>query len=296
MKFSFNKLLSLSALFALATLTIAAPLQDVSVTSIDLVENTYNARGDENLFVTVTRVDDLLDDDGTLLAERVMAVRVTFDIYENQLMCNGQPIEIGVSNIEVEAQMASNPQKLIVASLEEEAILADSFDIGLVKVEVTANILDELKTDDGLTFRRIGVKELITEINGERVVQTEAGQQILDVFDNGSLIKWSVDPLTGFMLPGPVDEKNFFQSFDEKNQDLWWDNASNLMKGLFMSAIAAFFLGLVFAIRQILTFTNSTYEPVALVQHEEIWAQKEQQPPAYLEKAQEDEKKPFLPL
>lgn len=69
------------------------------------------------------------------------------------------------------------------------------------------------------------------------------------------------------------------------------------MKGIFMSAIAAFFLGLVFAIRQILTFTNSTYEPVALVQHEEIWVQKEQQqPPAYLEKAQEEEKKPFLPL
>lgn len=123
-------------------------------------------------------------------------------------MCNGQPIEIGVSNIEVEAQMTSNPEKLIITSLEEEAILADSFDIGLVKVEVTANILEELKTEDGLTFRRIGVKELITEINGERVVQTEAGQQILDVFDNGSLIKWSVDPLTGFMLPGPVDERS----------------------------------------------------------------------------------------
>lgn len=70
---------------ALATLTIAAPLQDVSVTSIDLVENTYNAQGDEHLFVTVTRVDDLLDDDGSLLAERVMAVRVTFDVYENQV-------------------------------------------------------------------------------------------------------------------------------------------------------------------------------------------------------------------
>lgn len=118
-------------------------------------------------------------------------------------MCNGRPVEIGVSNIEVEAQMASNPAKLSITSAEEAAILADSFDVGLVKVEVTASILDELKTDDGMMFRRISVRELITEINGERVVQTEAGQQILDVFDNGSLVKWSVDPLTGFMLPGP---------------------------------------------------------------------------------------------
>lgn len=118
-------------------------------------------------------------------------------------MCNGRPVEIGVSNIEVEAQMASNPAKLSITSAEEAAILADSFDVGLVKVEVTASILDELKTDDGMMFRRISVRELITEINGQRVVQTEAGQQILDVFDNGSLVKWSVDPLTGFMLPGP---------------------------------------------------------------------------------------------
>ena len=41
--------------------------------------------GDEHLFVTVTRVDDLLDNDGSLLAERVMAVQVTFDVIENQV-------------------------------------------------------------------------------------------------------------------------------------------------------------------------------------------------------------------
>lgn len=69
-------------------MTIAAPLQDVSLTSVDLVENTYNAKGDEHLFVTVTRVDDLLDDDGSLLAERIMAVRVTFDVFENQVNNN----------------------------------------------------------------------------------------------------------------------------------------------------------------------------------------------------------------
>jgi hypothetical protein len=129
-------------------------------------------------------------------------------------MCNGKPVEIGVSNIQVEAQMASNPEKLSIASEEDAAILADSFDVGLVTVEVTASILDELKTDDGMVFRRISVKELITEINGQRVVQTEAGQQILDVFDNGSLIKWSVDPLTGFLLPGPAtvdDDRNVFK-------------------------------------------------------------------------------------
>lgn len=119
-------------------------------------------------------------------------------------MCNGKPVEIGVSNIQVEAQMAANPSKLSITTEEDAALLADSFDIGLVTVEVTATILDELKTDDGMVFRRLSVQELITEVNGQKVVQTEAGQQILDIFDNGSLIKWSIDPLTGFMLPGPA--------------------------------------------------------------------------------------------
>ena len=119
-------------------------------------------------------------------------------------MCNGKPVEIGVSNIQVEAQMASNPAKLAITSEEDAAILADSFDVGLVTVEVTATLLEELETEDGMILRRIGVQELITEINGQKVVQTEAGQQILDIYDNGSLVKWAVDPLTGFMLPGPM--------------------------------------------------------------------------------------------
>lgn len=101
--------------------------------------------------------------------------------------------------------MAANPDKLTITSDEEAALLQDSFDIGLATVEVTATVLDELKTEDGdMTFRRLSVQEKITEINGEQVVQTEAGQQILDVFENGVVHKWSVDPLTGFLLPGPV--------------------------------------------------------------------------------------------
>lgn len=53
------------------------------MTSIDLAEERLDAKGDEHLYVTVTRTDDLIDDDGILLAERVMAVQVTFDVAEN---------------------------------------------------------------------------------------------------------------------------------------------------------------------------------------------------------------------
>jgi hypothetical protein len=125
-------------------------------------------------------------------------------LFKTKLMCNGRPVDIGVSNVQVEAQMAANPDKLMIASEEDAAVLADTFDVGLATVEVTATILDELETEDGIKFRRINVQEKITEINGEKVVQTEAGQQILDVFDNGSLLKWAV----GFMLPGPAMDEN----------------------------------------------------------------------------------------
>ncbi|CEP17728.1 hypothetical protein [Parasitella parasitica] len=304
MKFNVNKLLSITCLFALASLTIAAPLQDISVTSVDLAESTYNAKGDEHLFVTVTRIDDLIDDDGSLLAERVMAVRVTFDVADNQLMCNGRPVDIGVSSIQVEAQMANNPAKLAITSEEDAALLADSFDIGLVTVEVTASVLDELKTDDGMVFRRISVQELITEINGQKVIQTEAGQQILDVFDNGSLIKWSVDPLTGFMLPGLAeieDNNDVFNIVDCPGcesidfQD-WWSNTSAMNQGLISGALVAFFVGILLAVRELIK--PSSYDPVSLVEDqkdagdEQIW-DKKAQPPAYVEQ-EEEEKQSFL--
>lgn len=77
---------SIVAYILLSTTSIlASPLRDVSTTSVDLTENPLDMNGDETLYVTVTRVDDLLDDDGSLLAERVMAVRVTFDVFENRV-------------------------------------------------------------------------------------------------------------------------------------------------------------------------------------------------------------------
>ncbi|KAI9473838.1 MAG: hypothetical protein EXX96DRAFT_621474 [Benjaminiella poitrasii] len=309
MKFSLKRILTTSILLAFTASVFAAPLQDVSVTSVDLAENTFNARGDEHLFVTVTRVDDLLDDDGSLLAERVMAVKVTFDVVENQLMCNGQPVDIGVSSIQVEAQMTSNPEKLAITSEEDAAILADSFDLGLVTVEVTATVLDELKTDDGMVFRRMNVKELITEVNGQKVVQTEAGQQILDIFDNGSLIKWAVDPLTGFMLPGPalIEEQN-------RNNDVltildcpgcedfrfegWWNETSSVDQCLVGGALIAVFLSTLLALRQLfLSVANHRqYDAVLLEEEaqetssEEVWDAKKQ-PPAYVE---HEEKQPLV--
>ncbi|ORZ23034.1 hypothetical protein BCR42DRAFT_403823 [Absidia repens] len=303
-------------LFALVLSVFAAPLQDVSVTSVDLAEEVINSKGDEHLYVTVTRVDDLVDDDGSILAERVKAVRVTFDVVENQLRCNGVPVAIGVSNIQVEAQMASDPTKLSVDSAEELALLEDSFDIGLATVEVTATLLDEMTTEDGLTFRRIAVQEKITEINHEKVVQTDAGQQLLDIFDNGRLDRWSVDPTTGFLLPD--DNQQQQQKEDEQrledellapwmnNNDntvrgnacgdlidpvvQWWNGQSDIVRGTITGALCAFLFGVALFVRQLIISANSAYAALPLYGDDEqndstqaIWKedQKAAAPPSY---------------
>ncbi|KAI8337029.1 hypothetical protein BC941DRAFT_426441 [Chlamydoabsidia padenii] len=318
-------LLFTTLLFAIVLSVLAAPLQDVSVTSVDLAEESVNNKGDEHLFVTVTRVDDLVDDDGSILAERVMAVRVTFDVVENQLRCNGVPVEIGVSNIQVEAQMASDPTKLTVESAEELALLQDSFDIGLATVEVTATLLDEMKTEDGLTFRRIAVQEKITEINHEKVVQTNAGQQLLDIFDNGRLDRWNIDPTTGFLLPEQQEQEQQDQEIpspdnvpwvynadnDKSNNkgmgcsDLidpvvqWWNTQSTGIRGAITGAFCAFFFGVALFVRHLIISANKAYEALPLYGQEEVAADQEaiwkddqkNAPPSY---EADDEKKPFL--
>ncbi|CAO3618872.1 unnamed protein product [Cunninghamella blakesleeana] len=299
-------LLFSTLLVSLLLQVYAAPLQDISVTSVDLSEESIQTKnshqGDEHLYVTVTRVDDLVDDDGTILAERIMAVKVTFDVVENQVRCNGVPIDIGVSNIQVQAQMSSNPTKLTIDSPEELAILQDSFDIGLANVEVTATLMDELTTPEGITFRRISVTEKITEINNQKVVQTEAGQQVLDIFENGQLTKYTVDPLTGFLLPDEqhlndneimmIDEGELYMH-DANVEDepqlppflnagasngcatlldplvQWWNQQSTLLRATITGALSALFFGLALFIRHLIISANRSYEALPLTSYDD---------------------------
>jgi len=271
MRFALNKLLWIALLVTVSS----APIQDVSMTSVDVIESPMNSNGSNQLFVTVTRIDDLLDDDGSLLAERIMSVRVTFDVVDNMLICNSKPVEMGVSNLQIEAEIAANPDKLTINSEEELAILSDSFDVGLVTVEITASIMDEMKTEDGMMFRRISVSETITEVNGYKVVQTEANQQILDVFDNGSLITWSIDPLTGFMLPGMIQTEDVLQSLNANEISVfmtglnWWGEQSILIQTLLVCSVYVFFLGIALIIQHMSMASQSDYVPI--------------EPPAYIE-------------
>ncbi|KAI9258879.1 hypothetical protein BDA99DRAFT_514419 [Phascolomyces articulosus] len=322
-KMHLNLKTSLLGLLSIAAFVNAIPIEDVSVTSVELAEEPMDAHGSEHLYVTVTRTDDLVDDDGSLLAERIMAVQVTFDVIEKQLHCNGVPVEIGVSNIQVEAHIASNPEKLTINSAEEAALLEDTFDIGLATVEVTATLVEELKTSDGLTFRRLNVQERITEINGENVVQTDAGQQVLDMYEDGSFERWAVDPITGFLLPGPavIDDPATFETHEDALPQLeveekqpvlssehagtkgcagalidpvveWWNDQSSLVHGFITGGFLAFLFAIALGIRQLIVSSsaNSDYDQLPISDHDQnqeaIWQDKKEQ--------KEDEKRPFL--
>lgn len=171
-----------------------------------------------------------------------------------------------MSNVQVEAAVAPNPEKLMIASEEEAAILEDTFDIGLANVEVHATLLDEIKLDDGTTFRRMAIEERITEINGEQVVQTNAGQQILDVFDNGKVERWAVDPLTGFLLPGPAmvaEEENADQTQEKQQHD-------DMSSGRFFNLSPVFFFLFSFFLSMInltLMHSNHLQNPTTLHNH-----------------------------
>ncbi|GAB5593819.1 hypothetical protein Unana1_08719 [Umbelopsis nana] len=293
------KYFALGLLCAIALQNVmASPLQDISATSVDIQEEPLGFGGNEHLIVTVTRVDDLLDDNGDFLAERVMAVRVNFDVIENQLMCNGQPVNIGVSSMQIEAQIGSNPDKLTIASAEELAVVEDQFYTGLVTVEVTASLEDQLTTEDGITFRRINVQERIIEINGETVVQTEAGQQVLDVFEGGAVQKWNVDPLTGFLMPGPVAAQaqehvdnldvlpmvdpeptgcvgNFIDPIAE-----WWADQDSYFQTAMTASFALLLFGFIATTRKLIQSRRHNYEPLEVddqmnaVVDEVIWEEK----------------------
>ena len=55
----------------------------------------------EHFVVAVQRVDDLVNDNGELLAERIDAVIINFDLKDEQLLVNNVPVELGISSIQV---------------------------------------------------------------------------------------------------------------------------------------------------------------------------------------------------
>jgi hypothetical protein len=125
-------------------------------------------------------------------------------------MFNDQPIELGVSTFQVEAQIFTKPNN--VQNNKQIRMTQEKIESGLVTVQVTAILQEESAfISDDVVFRRIQVKQDIIEINHEKVAPTNAGHQIIDMFACDSFIKWSVDPDAG--LPPPFYKGKLYISY-----------------------------------------------------------------------------------
>jgi len=71
----------------------------VSSTTIAVSET--KTSNSDRFAVAVQRVDDLVNDNGELLAERIDAVIINFDLKDDQLFVNNVPVELGASSIQV---------------------------------------------------------------------------------------------------------------------------------------------------------------------------------------------------
>lgn len=181
--------LLLLALLALST--FANPLEDVSNTSVDLgVTDDVSNPNTEHLTVKITRVDDLITKEGDLIAERQVAIEIVFDVVDDTVCINGNPLSPGISSITLTGAIIASPET--IASSNDETIpqsaddLAEAFDVGIVTIEV-ATVVEYAVAEDGITpIRRITVTERVIEVEGATVIETDVRQQVLEIALDGT--------------------------------------------------------------------------------------------------------------
>jgi len=223
------KLFSIAtALVALAALVSAQDvdkrLVDISDTELE-VKEVHTGPNIDTFVVTVQRTDDLLADDGTFLAERIMSVAFDFDVQNHEVLLNkvplplesGQPEEPVTVTVTVEAGVVVGPALDPETPMDD---LMDAFDTGLVTVQVTAST-EFVTTEDGSIIRRVTLQESIVEINGHEIVQTDAAQQVIEIMPDGTLGSYTPLALGGSGCQG-TDLDEVMKSVDDWFRSLNW--------------------------------------------------------------------------
>jgi hypothetical protein len=84
----------------------SGPLTDRHQMTIEVAQVTPDTQNTDSIdadafAITVSRVDDLVNDKNQIIAERIAQVELKFDIVDGILHCNGVHIPFGVSNQQV---------------------------------------------------------------------------------------------------------------------------------------------------------------------------------------------------
>ncbi|KAJ3095337.1 hypothetical protein HDU97_007027 [Phlyctochytrium planicorne] len=182
---------------------VAKPLSDIHATSLELYA--VNALQDGGRFaVAVSREDDLIEK-GNVVAAKFTDVIMVFDVTPlGQVSVNGQPIPMGLSNIQVEAAtvFGAGPQSNLTRDQLEKA-----FDVGVVGIQILAQ--SDKTLVEGVNVTRITIAERIFELNGVEVVQGNQEDnvvgQVVDVYPDGKMVRQKACPMAvgEKLMPSP---------------------------------------------------------------------------------------------
>jgi len=218
-------LVALAALVSAQNAEVDKRLIDISDTELE-VKEVHTGPNIDTFVVTVQRTDDLLADDGTFLAERIMSVAFDFDVQNHEVLLNkvplpleaGQPDEPITVTVTVEAGVIVGPALDPETPMED---LMEAFDAGLVTVQVTAST-EFVTTEDGSVVRRVTLQESIVEVNGHEITQTNAAQQVIEIMADGSLGSYTPLTLGGNNGCQGSDLDEVMKSIDDWFRSLNW--------------------------------------------------------------------------
>ncbi|GJJ73989.1 hypothetical protein EMPS_06347 [Entomortierella parvispora] len=227
------KLFSLAtALLALAAFTSAQDVEkrlvDVSDTELE-VKEVHTKPNVDTFVVTVQRTDDLLADDGTFLAERIMSVAFDFDVQNHEVLMNKVrlPLESEATDEPITVTVTVEAGVIVGPALDPETPaedLMEAFDKGLVTVQVTAST-EFVTAEDGTVVRRVTLQETVVEVNGQEIQQTDAAQQVIEIMADGSLGSYTPLPFGNSKSCGDQAQQEFedaMKSIDEWFRSLNW--------------------------------------------------------------------------
>jgi len=217
-------LVALAALVSAQNAEVDKRLIDISDTELE-VKEVHTGPNIDTFVVTVQRTDDLLADDGTFLAERIMSVAFDFDVQNHEVLLNkvplplesGQPEEPVTVTVTVEAGVVVGPALDPETPMED---LMEAFDTGLVTVQVTAST-EFVTAEDGSVIRRVTLQESIVEVNGHEITQTDAAQQVIEIMPDGSLGSYTPLSLGSSGCQGS-DLDEVMKSIDDWFRSLNW--------------------------------------------------------------------------
>jgi len=217
----------------LFVLSYATPVKDISSTTVG-ISKIHTSPSTERFVVAVQRVDDLVNDVGDLLVERISAVIINFDLRDEQLLVNNVPVPLGVNSIQViEAQII--PENKDINKYET------NFNNGLITVEVNT-VAESLPTKEkGVSLRRVKISVHITEIDGAKVNQ-------FDIIKKAFEFK-SLETVDGGQNSGVAAMHIKSHSCSMINRlRHWWNSSSWLAHAAIIALLFTSFFGIFFIV------------------------------------------------